>query len=128
MKKPLTNKQWKKKCDILWSVIIRTKDYCEHPDCSGNRANKLVAAHIIPRGYNHTRHLIDNGLCLCWYCHIHRFHADPIRTEEFVVKKIGRKKLNWLKKKSLEKGKIFYEDVYKELLKIQQLGKEPYEL
>ena len=59
-KKP-TIRQWKKKCDKLWAIIVRSIGHCE---VCGKTEN-LNAHHLIGRGNYKYRYDLDNGLCLC---------------------------------------------------------------
>ncbi len=57
---------WRKKCDKLWSLIIRQVGRCEI--CG--KTTGLVAHHLISKGANMKfRHDMSNGVCLCRYHH-----------------------------------------------------------
>jgi hypothetical protein len=72
-KKP---KNWKKKADDTWSLILRLR-YQQCEICgrrgkmtkSGYCIGGLNAHHLIGRGTLLFRHDLRNGLCLCIYCH-----------------------------------------------------------
>ncbi len=67
---------WKKRCDDLWSLIIRLR-YCHCQICNkpgwmtkkGLPIGGLNAHHIIGRGTYLFRHNLNNGHCLCVGCH-----------------------------------------------------------
>lgn len=63
-----------KKSDILFSKYIRNRDKeCLHCHSKVN----LQCSHIIPRQYLHTRFDPNNGLTLCYRCHIYWWHKEP---------------------------------------------------
>lgn len=75
-KHKISRKKLKKKCDKIWSEIIRSKKYCE---ICGRLANN--PHHVIGRVNYILRWNIRNGCLLCAGCHTsHRFsaHNDPI--------------------------------------------------
>lgn len=76
-----------KKCDKLFSQYIRSIGRCE---MCGKRTT-LACAHIFSRKNMSVRWDPDNALCLCYRCHIHVAHKEPIRFTEFVKKKLGKK-------------------------------------
>ena len=67
-----TKKSIKKKCDTLWSRIIRSKEHCEM--CGGLGKN---AHHVIGRINYSLRWDLRNGVCLCVGCHF-KAHNYPI--------------------------------------------------
>ena len=84
--KKQTKKSLKKKCDVLYSLIIRSKGYCE---VCGKSNLILNAHHVIGRVNYSLRWDIRNGCCLCVSCH--KFskasaHEHPIKF------------INWFKK------------------------------
>ena len=67
---------WKKRADIVWSLIIRLKhgkcQICNKPGVmtkKGLPVGGLNAHHVIPRGNLKYRHDLRNGQCLCIGCH-----------------------------------------------------------
>lgn len=70
----------KKKCDIEFSKLIREKAYCER---CGSRNNKLDCAHIIPRGNQTLRFDPMNALSLCYPCHLHWWHSNPLEATDW---------------------------------------------
>ena len=76
--KKLSKKNLKKKCDELYSLIIRSKGYCE---VCGKSTGQLQTHHVIGRINYSLRWDIKNGIELC--CHHHTLgklsaHNDPI--------------------------------------------------
>lgn len=81
--------------DRLWRDVVRARDgACRNcgtagqPNHRGLRVKGLEAAHIIRRGYGHTRTDERNGLALCPTCH-RMFTEDPGLWEEWVLAVIG---------------------------------------
>ena len=73
-------KEQRRKLDKLWAKKIR-KDFCEK--CL--RENKQFhSAHIVPRTVWATRWDIKNGVNLCYRCHFHWAHKDPMAFIEWV--------------------------------------------
>lgn len=105
-----SSKSLKKKCDILWSKIIRSKGYCER--CG--KTSFLQGAHIYSRRYANTRHLLANGLCLCAGCHMWGHHR-PTDFTDWVREKLGEDMLSHLREASLSTSKVDYNRVYAEL-------------
>jgi len=69
----------KRKCDVLFSQLIRARGWCER---CGSTAN-LQCAHIISRRYAHTRTDLENAYCLCAGCHMF-FTDHPVEFARFV--------------------------------------------
>lgn len=75
--KPVKWSDLDKLCGAIWGQIIRSVGKCER--CG--RKDNLQAAHIYPRGkfkHHPIKWDLDNGLCLCYGCHIHFAHAHPV--------------------------------------------------
>jgi hypothetical protein len=80
----------KKKCDILYSLIIRSKGYCEVCNPSNRPSSiQLNAHHIIGRGTMILRYDFRNGCCLCVNCH--EFSRDSVKNNPI-------KFLRWMEK------------------------------
>ena len=75
-----------KENDKLFSLAVRSKGYCER--C--NKTENLQCAHIVGRGSLGLRWKYDNALCLCYACHIHWAHKEPIAFAKFVCEKKGQ--------------------------------------
>ena len=58
--------------DIRWALVVKNKKVwrdgwvCEK---CGAWTTRAEAAHIVPRRYLATRHMPENGVCLCYQCH-----------------------------------------------------------
>lgn len=76
--KPKTKKPTKtsliKKCDVLYSLIIRVRGYCE---VCGRSDIQLNAHHIVGRTNFMLRYDFRNGCCLCVNCH--EFAKDSVK-------------------------------------------------
>jgi hypothetical protein len=97
-----------KKCDELWSKIVRSKGECAR---CGSRTKQLNSAHIISRVYRQTRWDLDNGLCLCVGCHFWN-HQNPIEFTHWVEDKLGIEKVDALRKKAQVIGKVDVDEVF----------------
>jgi len=104
-------KALKKKCDKLWSEKIRGRGSCER--CGKNTG--LQAAHIISRRYARTRHMTENGMCLCLRCHLYWAHKEPDQFTDWVRSTRGRTIFEWLRERAQSTDKVDYEEVYKKL-------------
>jgi len=109
-------KYWKAKADREWSRAVAKRAGYKCEWC-GQSDGKLEAHHIISRRYIATRYDLDNGIYLCFTCHM-KAHQNPQEFREFVEKKYGKKRLRELKGKAKQKGKIDYEEVYKKLKEV----------
>jgi len=65
----------KRKCDTIWSLLVRGK-YTHCALCG--RPDGLSAHHWVVSKHcsNRTRWLVDNGISLCYGCHIHQTHRN----------------------------------------------------
>lgn len=104
----------KKKCDTLFSKIIRSANVCEK--CHTQRG-KLECAHIISRTYTKVRFNYDNALCLCSGCHFWA-HKNPTEFSRWVEEYVGEERIRELEKESKRTDyKVDYEDIYGKLKK-----------
>ena len=74
----VTKKNIKKKCDDIFSLIIRSKGYCE---MCGKNTGQLQTHHIIGRINYQLRWDTRNGICLDSSCHTFSqtsAHNNPI--------------------------------------------------
>ena len=81
-----------KTLDKLVSQIVRKRGRCEM--CS--RTDTLQAAHIFSRRNFNVRFDLENLLCLCYRCHFHIAHKEPVRFVSFVKEKLGEVKFKQL--------------------------------
>lgn len=70
-----------KKLDKLVSEIVRSKGLCER--CG--KEDTLACAHIFSRRNLRIRWTLSNLLCLCYRCHIHWAHKEPIQFTRWVT-------------------------------------------
>jgi len=71
-----------KLCHALWSIYVRTRD----KTCVMCHTSENLQAHhcIIPKGKSSgTRYLVDNGITLCYRCHIKVVHRGQERKNWF---------------------------------------------
>ena len=91
----MTRKKWIKKCLDTWKLIIKKPQRCEY--CKAR--NKQFHPHHIRYSWRlATRFDLENGICLCAYCH-RMVHQDSIFDYEF---------MDWLIKL---RGKEWYDDL-----------------
>lgn len=78
----------------MWGLSVRKRDkhICRKCGASGNNPH-----HIFSRTYLGTRHLVDNGLTVCWACHMHFFHGKPEEARDWYIREIGSDKYAQLK-------------------------------
>ena len=106
----------KKKCDLLFSKIIRYPGVCER--CQ-NTVN-LQCAHIISRRYSATRTNLDNAWCLCAKCHM-RLTEWPREHSHFITETIGGEKYDELRQLAETPTKVSWEE---ELLRLRQVARD----
>ena len=83
-----------KRCDKLWSEIIRKRDkVCQK--CGESKM--LQASHIMPRTYRATRWDLENGKALCWKCHFTFWHKNPLEASEWFNAKFGATRMTQLR-------------------------------
>lgn|SRR5512135_709457 len=69
-----------KQADKAWGKVIRSVGACQK---CGKRET-LQAAHIISRKHFALRWDLLNGLCLCYGCHFHFAHKEPLLFTEWI--------------------------------------------
>lgn len=72
--KKISRKQLKAKCDKAFSEKVRAIGRCAH--CG--KTSTLACAHILNRKNLALRWDPINALCLCYRCHIHFAHKEPL--------------------------------------------------
>lgn|SRR3990167_4822933 len=114
---------WIKRCDALVGSQVRSRGVCE--DIRIHNCTKVWQwAHGLSRSYHNTRHMEDNGFCLC--SGAHKFYTDrPLEWEVFLLQKWGEEKLRYMKKIALDHGKVIdYKELYENMvLDLQHEGK-----
>ena len=83
----------------------------------------LSPSHIYPQGrYSKMKWEIDNVKTLCWACHLHFWHGNPLEAREWLHRTLPAERLDKIKKMSqdnnlpkpdLNKIKIIYEEIIK---------------
>ena len=94
-KSTANNKKLIEVADRLWATIVKVKDkqaciYC------GKKEN-LNSHHAIHKSKSkNLRWNIDNGITLCYACHIHGIHNGDIRIAKKIIDYVGSEKYNEL--------------------------------
>lgn len=70
------------KLDKAFADYIKARDgrkcqWCGKEDCV------IHMAHIVPRRHLNLRWDDKNGITLCYYCHYHKWHKDPLAASEW---------------------------------------------
>jgi len=99
----------KRKCDILFSKLIRSLDHCER---DGELKN-LQTAHIYSRRILNLRYDPQNVLCLCSRCHFW-MHQNPLEAMAW-FNKAYPDRAEYLIKKRNTIEKIDYNKILKDL-------------
>jgi 5-methylcytosine-specific restriction endonuclease McrA len=83
--KKLDRKYWVKKLDDLAREVVKARDkVCVR--CGKKEA--LHCAHILPKGkYTRLRWDTDNLLLLCYACHFHFVHKNPLEAAQWLKEK-----------------------------------------
>lgn len=82
--------------DKLWRDKVRSRGMCLHCETTEN----LQAHHILSRTHRATRWDQENGVCLCYRCHLHWAHTDPIEFSAWATDMWGSKTINQLRNRS----------------------------
>ena len=99
----------KRKADILFSLLIRSRGSCEM--CG--KTQNLQCAHVYSRSNLHLRYDPKNALCLCSGCHMFRWHKEPA---DSILWFQGVYKDEWeylVKEKNIIEHTIDYEKIIK---------------
>lgn len=118
--KKKSKKQLKRKCDKLWSEIIKQKGCCE---VCGRRTS-LNAHHVVGRINYVLRWDLRNGVCLCVLCHKfsrNSAHNNPLWFSEW-FKKNRPEDYRYLQGKRNEIKTFYlsdYEEIYENLLRVR---------
>lgn len=95
MKTP-TKKTLIKKLDTVMSQIVRSRGVCAK--CGkGAEQVTLQCAHIFSRRNMSVRFDLRNLLALCYACHFHWAHKEPIQFYEFIEQYLGEYEFSQLK-------------------------------
>lgn len=104
------------KLDTLFSRIVRMKGRCSY--CGKDQ--RLQCAHIISRKYHQIRWDLNNAIPLCSSCHV-RFTFDPLGWELYIERSFGKEYYLALREKAQKIGKLDHNQIYKDLLKYEEL-------
>jgi 5-methylcytosine-specific restriction endonuclease McrA len=96
----------KARADKFFSLIVRSKGACENCGLTTN----LQCAHIRSRRFNNTRCELLNAFCLCAACH-RKFTDEPLLFASFVHEKRTPAEIRWLDRKSLDIGKVDWDEI-----------------
>ena len=92
VKKP-NKKLLEKKLDAEWSAYVRNRD---KKCCKCGGMGSVSAHHAFGRRHHATRWDIDNGVGLCYPCHIHWAHRDPSGFSVWFCNHVGKDKFQRL--------------------------------
>ena len=93
------NKSEKRELDRLLREACFARDSHKCQKCS--RTDTLAPAHIHPKGrYRKMRWDIRNVITLCYSCHIHWAHQDPLGFTEWIHEVLSKDRLQALKLRS----------------------------
>jgi hypothetical protein len=79
-----TKTQLLRKCDALFSLIIRSRGWCEN--CG--KPDNLQCAHGFSRRYRAVRFLEANAFSLCRGCHVYFTHR-PLEWDDWLQKELA---------------------------------------
>ena len=106
-------KSAKARADELWGAVIHLRyDRC----CWCGRADgKLDAHHVMIRNYNSTRAVTENGILLCFRCHVPKAHGDPAAAFKFYTEWFGAEAYAALRQRAYDgEGKRYPESYWRE--------------
>lgn len=119
VKKTKTRKQSLSKiCDDLWSKLVKIRAWfrCEH--CW--KTKFLNSHHLFTRNNWSTRYDLDNGICLCSWCHTmsrnFSAHQTPMEFTERVIEYRWRERYENLKRKTKKARDQNYDKIEKYLI------------
>lgn len=104
-----TATDYKRWCDQLFSLIIRSRGRCERCGTTMN----LQCSHVVSRRYLATRWAEDGAICACRGCH-HWQHMRPLENEAWLVEQ-GHD-FEGIKQRALALTKPDYPTLFRELV------------
>ena len=110
----MTKKGLIKKCDVLWIKIIRARD--KHCQKCGAKASQ--AAHIFSRSNHGLRYDLQNGIGMCYYCHLYWAHRSPVEFTLWVQKKWPERWVYLIRERQklvTSLGIKYYKEIYENL-------------
>jgi len=106
-----------KTADLLWSEVIRARD----PVCVWcQRRPTRQAHHIFGRRSRSTRWALDNGVGICFGCHL-KGHENPLDFHDHIRARLGAEKYDRLRIASKIAMKV---DIQMIILYLHQYAKE----
>jgi 5-methylcytosine-specific restriction endonuclease McrA len=105
-----------KKCDKLFSEIVRSQGVCDR--CGSTR--NVQCCHIVSRRHLHTRWDLENAIPLCSGCHLFWAHKNPHEFVRWFDDKFGGHLYEELKKRANNTDKIDYEQTYNFLKEVRE--------
>ena len=112
-----TAKNLTKMADKLWSEVIRARD----PVCGWcHRRPTRQAHHIFGRRSRSTRWAVDNGVGICFGCHL-KGHENPMDFHDHIRLRLGAEKYDRLRVASKIAMKV---DIQMAILYLQGYAKE----
>ena len=110
------------RCLRLWKKLVKARagNKCEH--CGGTKV--IQANHVIPSTNWSLRFDERNGVALCYRCHFHWWHKNPIEAIQWFIEHRGRFEYDYLllRKHSTAKNDYGLLEIYLEQ-KIKELEK-----
>ena len=82
-----------RRLDKEWSLIVRTRDGFKCQVCGSVKHNNN-AHHILPKTITEFRHELNNGICLCAYCHHWNKYLAPHQNALGWIRWLHKNKLN----------------------------------
>ncbi len=80
-----------KTLDRKWGKLIKDRDHWTCQKCGTvypKKSRGLHAAHIFSRRFKKTRHDPENGVALCFGCHMY-FHSNPLELHDWAYTYLG---------------------------------------
>lgn len=96
MPKKLTRSNLEKKLDKLWSEYVRKRDNCNCQKCKKVYGQSVSPHHAFGRRHRAVRWDVDNGVSLCYFCHIQWAHRDSAGFTEWFKNHVGEDVYNRL--------------------------------
>lgn len=109
----MSRKEWIKKLDEIWSLIIRSKKRCELCGHRDENIGSFDAHHIKRKGRSvFLRWKLENGACLGKGCHRYKVHMDNFSAYQLVEKLRKKRGEEWWQflEKSVERTVKWHED------------------
>ena len=104
----------------LHAELVRSRGRCERCGAVGEAAF-LQCAHIVPRGFSHTRTDLANAWCLCASCHA-ILTNDPFLHVMFANATIGETAYEALRKKAQDGVRVKF-DWEAEVVRLREIAK-----